>query len=379
MKGELLMAEDKKESSVEEEKNIDEIKSSADDEAKSGKNKTPTKSVAVRCIAAVICAAILGSTVSGGIGKYADAIRPAESGETGESEEADDMASDDTFVDFDAPVDESDVPADAEADADALTDSGEETGDAADETAVRTEDKNEKKEENKFPSTKAEILKEYTRVMNQAKKDKPAFKFYEWQTLPSDSKSRIIPVGTNVLGTIMDIASAFMKDEQKAKKDPYVIGKNSDMYQFPVRESDYGCLLTDPNALKSAEFKVLPNGNYQVSIVLKDEVMPEAVTDRHAKTAPSNHGAVVQPLPKQVILDVLNNDFITAITDDIKFSYTYHDCKATVEYNPETSHIVEITQLSHVTISGSGKVTLIRIDVTKQEFINEMHVVDLEY
>ena len=250
---------------------------------------------------------------------------------------------------------------------------------AAEKTTEAAVKPKAKKEENKLPSTKAEILKEYTRVMNQAKKDKPAFKFYEWQTLPSDPESRIIPVGTNVLGTIMDIASTFMKDEKKAKKDPYVISKDSDMYQFPVRESDYGCLLTDPNALKSAEFKVLPNGNYQVSIVLKDEVMPEAVTDRHAKTAPSNHGAVVQPLPKQVILDVLNNDFIGAITENIKFSYTYHDCKATVEYEPETSHIVEITQLSHVTISGSGRVTLIRIDVTKQEFINEMHVVDLEY
>lgn len=234
-------------------------------------------------------------------------------------------------------------------------------------------------EEPALPTTKAEILAEYTRIMNQAKQDKPAFKFYEWQTLPDDPDSRKIAQGQAVIGTALNIAKGFMKDEEAAKAEPYVISKDSDMYCFPIRDSDYGCLLTDVNAIKSADFEELSNGNYRITIVLKDEVMPEPVTDKHAKTAPSNHGAIFQPLPKQVIEDVLANDVISAITDDISFSYTYHDCKAIVEYEPETGHVINVKQLSYVTITGSGRVTLIRLDVTKQEFINEMHVVDIEY
>ncbi len=257
----------------------------------------------------------------------------------------------------------------------AVTDAKEET--TAETTAVAQTEA--KKEEKKNPSTNAEILAEYTRIMNQAKEDKPGFTFYEWQTLPDDPQSRVIAEGEAVIGTVLNIAGGFMKDEKKAKADAAVIGKDSDMYCFPIRDSDYGCLLTDADAIKSAKFEQLPNGNNKITIVLKSEVTPEPVTDKHSKTAPSNHGALFQPLPKKVIDDVLSNDFISAITDDVSFSYTYHDCEATVEYDPQNGHIVSVTQLSYVTITGSGKVTLIKLDITKQEFINEMHVVDIIY
>ncbi len=236
-----------------------------------------------------------------------------------------------------------------------------------------------KKEEKKNPSTNAEILAEYSRIMNQAKKDKPGFTFYEWQKMPDDPQSRIIAEGESVIGIVLDIAGGFMQDEKKAKKDAAVIGKGSDMYCFPIRDSDYGCLLTDVNAIKSAKFEQLPNGNNQITIVLKSEEIPEPVTDKHSKTAPSNHGAIFQPLPKKVIDDTLSNNFIKAITEDVSFSYTYHNCKAIVEYNPENNHVVSVTQFSYVTITGSGKVTMIKLDITKQEFINEMHVVDIVY
>lgn len=250
---------------------------------------------------------------------------------------------------------------------------------AVDKDIETTTETQTKEEEKKNPSTKAEILAEYTRIMNQAKKDKPGFTFYEWQTLPDDSESRIITEGKAVIGTALDIASGFMKDEKKAKKDAAVIGKDSDMYCFPIRESDYGCLLTDVSAIKSADFEQLPNGNNRITIVLNSEKTPEPVTDRHSDKAPSNHGAIFQPLPRKVIDDVLSNDVIGAITKDVSFSYTYHDCKAIVEYNPENGHIDNITQLSYVTITGSGLVTLIRLNIEKQEFINEYHVVDIIY
>ena len=234
-------------------------------------------------------------------------------------------------------------------------------------------------EARKNPETKEEILAEYTRIMNQAKKDKPGFTFYEWQTLPDDPESRVIKEGKGVIGTALNIAGGFMKDEKKAKEDAYVIGKDSDMYCFPIRDSDYGCLLKDTDAIKSAKFEQLPNGNNQITIVLKSEKTPEPVTDKHSDKAPSNHGAIFQPLPRQVIDDVLSNDVIGAITSDVSFSYTYHDCKAIVEYEPETGHVVNVIQLSYVTITGSGKVTLIPLNIEKQEFINEMHVVDIIY
>lgn len=232
---------------------------------------------------------------------------------------------------------------------------------------------------NIIPLSNAEILSEYTRIMNQAKQDKPGFSFYEWQTLPGDSGSRVITEGQAVLGTVLNIAKNFMKDEAAAKADAAVIGKDSDMYCFPVRDSDYGCLLTDAGAIKSAEMAELTNGNRRITIVLNSEEMPEPVTDKHAQTAPSYHGAIFQPLPKQIITDVLANDFIGAITDDISFSYTYHDCKAIVEYDPQNGHIVSVVQISNVTITGSGRVTLIRLNVEKQEFVNEMHVTDIIY
>lgn len=260
-----------------------------------------------------------------------------------------------------------------------------ETASEAAEEAVKqnqeeiTEAETSAPEEEKLPETKAEILAEYTKIMNQAKKDKPGFTFYEWQTLPDDSESRQITEGKAVLGTVLDIANLFMKDEKKAKEEPYVIGKNSDMYCFPIRDSDYGCLLTDTEAIKTADFKELPNGNYEITIVLNSEKTPEAVTDKHSTVAPSNHGAIFQPLPKKVIDDVLKMDIVAAITEDVEFSYTYHDCKVVVEYEPETNHIITVKQISHVTITGSGRVTLIRLNVKKQEYINEMHVINIEY
>lgn len=235
-------------------------------------------------------------------------------------------------------------------------------------------------EEDKLPETKEEILAAYAEVMNQAKKDAPGFTKIEWQTLPADANSRVVAQGESVVNTALNLAqNNFMTSEADTKKDPEIREKGTDMHTFPICDSLYGCLLTNPDAIKSAKCEELSNGNYKITITLNSEKNPEPVSSNTATSAPSNHGGVFSPVSKKVIDDTLSGGIVSAVAKDITYSLTYHDCSTTLEYNPENNHVVSLVQYTKVTISGSGKIAFIKLDVTKQELVDEMHIYNVKY
>lgn len=261
------------------------------------------------------------------------------------------------------------------------TDESKPEGRAAEESSTEAEESTEEEtEKEKAPSTKEEIVAAYAAVMNQAKKDAPGFKKVEWQTLPDDANSRIVAQGESVVNTALNLAgNNFMTTKEKSTSNPEIKDKGNDMSIFPISNSDYGCLLKDASAVKTATCTVLPNGNYKIKIVLKDEKNPEPIKNKTDKVAPSNHGSVFSPVSKKDIDDTLNGGIVSAVAKDITYSLTYHDCSSTIEYNPKDNKLVSLEQFTKVTISGSGRIAFITLDVTKQELVDEMHITDFKY
>lgn len=205
---------------------------------------------------------------------------------------------------------------------------------------------------NKVPATKAEILAAYTAVMNKAKAVKPAYTSYEYQFLPDTEKYK----DNFIVRTLTGVVNRFMTSEEEAKKNPKVFGKNSDMKaNFPVKEADFGCMLTDMNAVRSAKCEALANGNYKITFLLKDEKNPERYREG-MKKAPSATGNVFITLSPSDIKPNLEKPFVKAVVKEGKYDLYYHDCKATLVYNPKTNQIVTVDHVTYTTLDIGGKV-----------------------
>jgi len=271
----------------------------------------------------------------------------------------------------------------AEATSESGTDVTAEGTTKAEETTAEGESETETSAEEttepaKKPETKEEILAAYTEVMNQAKKDAPAFNKVEYQELPDDANSRVVSKGGAVISAALKLATHFMTTEADAKADPEIKEKGNNMRSWPVCKSQKGCMVTDVNAVKSAKCEELPNGNYKITIVLKDESNPEPAVDG-GTTAPSNHGGMFAPLSKAEIDENLNGGFVSAVAKDITYNLVYHDCEAVLVYNPKDNHVVSLDQTMRVAISGQGKVAGMQMVVDKQELIDYMHIYNVKY
>ncbi len=223
------------------------------------------------------------------------------------------------------------------------------------------------------PSTPAEILKAYTDVMNKAKTDKPAYKKKEFQALPKSEQH----VEGFLLKSILPLAGLFMTEEGKAKVEDNE--KGTDMRWFPVYRAKKGCLLTDVNAIKTADFKELSDGNYKVTIVLKDEHNPEPYIEAAGK-ADSNTGKMFYPLSRKDIDDTLINDNrVNKVVKDVKYDLKYYNCTAELTYNPKTNQVVKLDQYMSVFIDiQDGTVLLSKLKGTAV-LVNTTRIWDVKY
>ena len=228
--------------------------------------------------------------------------------------------------------------------------------------------------------TNKEVLEIYTNLMNKAKKDKPGYKKVEYQELPSDAQNRVIPVGGNLVGTLLDLVDQLdlMTSKEAAEADPEIVEKGGDMRWFPVYKCEKGCYLTDVNAIESTNYEDLGNGKARITIELKDEQNPEPMAEG-ASTSPSKVGAMFSPLSKKDIDETLNGGVVSAVVKDITYSLTYHDCKAVVEYDTKTNEIIKLEQYMNVAIKADAKVILSKISIEKQELFNTMVITDFKY
>ena len=228
--------------------------------------------------------------------------------------------------------------------------------------------------------TDKEVLEIYTKLMNKAKADKPGYKNVEYQELPSDAQNRVIPVGGNLVGTLLGLVDKLdlIKTKEAAEADPEMVDKGSDMRWFPVYKCEKGCYLTDVSAIESTKYEDLGKGRARITIELKDEQNPEPMAEG-ASTSPSNTGAMFSPLSKADIDNTLNGGVVSAVVKDITYSLTYHDCKAIVEYDTKTNEIIKLEQYMNVAIKADAKVIGSKISIEKQELFNTMIITDFKY
>ena len=227
---------------------------------------------------------------------------------------------------------------------------------------------------NTIPTTKEEILKAYTDVMNKAKLDKPGFKKYEYQELPDGDANRNIP--GSVVGSLLDLVNKnFLTTQEQAKADPGIMQKGGDMKYFPVKEASKGCLLTDVNAIKTASC-VEKNGNYVLTITLKNETNPAHY--RTGNTAPSKTGGIFVPLDKGDIDPALEKGFVKLVISDAKYSMEYYDCTVTLVFNPITQKVISVDQTLYNKITMSGKV-LFKSTEGWQVLIMHYNIFDVAY
>lgn len=235
--------------------------------------------------------------------------------------------------------------------------------------------------------TKADIVKIYADVMNNAKAKKPGFKKVEYQELPGDPANRVFSEGEESAGEdtvnkflgIIEGLGVFVPKE-KAEAEPYIHEKgDADMSLFPVFSREKGSYLTDPNGIEKFTYQVLANGNVKMNFTLVSEDNPEPIGE-NSNVAPSYTGAVFSPMSKARIDRTVNHPIITVFATDVQYSLRYHDCYVEVEFNPNNLEIVSLTQFADVSIKGSGQVIGIgKIGLERQELFSTVLITDLEY
>ena len=98
-------------------------------------------------------------------------------------------------------------------------------------------------ESDKSLVTPSQILEEYTAVMNSLKDDAPAFSMTRYQNLPSDKQN----LGS-VAEFVLPIIEKYVTSKSAAKTEDVNAGNAN---KLPVKESPYGCLLTDATKIKN--------------------------------------------------------------------------------------------------------------------------------
>ena len=213
------------------------------------------------------------------------------------------------------------------------------------------------------PTTNAQILATYTNVMNKAKAAKPAYNKYEYQELPGDAKSRNIGGGKAVIDPLLKLAARFMTTKEDAKANPGVYTKGGDMHAFPVKNAAKGCLMNDTNAIKTAKFEKLSNGNCKITMILKDEKNPEHYIS--GNSAPSKTGGIFVPLSKSDVSPELGKWYVKMVISNPVYDMNYHDCMVTLVYNPTTLRVISVDQILYNALTLSGKVVGISANGTQ--------------
>ncbi len=197
-------------------------------------------------------------------------------------------------------------------------------------------------------ATPEEILNNYKDVMKIAKKDKPGFKAYSYIYAPAGSADRQVNGNWLYANAVINLLSLQNKNiaEKLGKKDTVKIDKDSSMDEFPLFNNESGCLLSDVSAIKTAKKTKLANGNTRLEITLKEEKNPEP-TPAGADTPLSNTGAMFDTASITKIRAEVSKFFDKLKWNDSDIKYdcdiTYHDCKATLEYN-SNNEIVSLEQ-----------------------------------
>lgn len=282
-----------------------------------GAKKISTKSVVIRCVAAVLCAAIVSFTVNSTVSKYAEAIKPVEG-----SAESDEISGDESGADVSGDV--SDVPAsDADAPVDGDTPVSSDTTEAQGDTqttdtpAADAGDKTDSKPSADKMDT-AQIVALFNNAANGAKTSAKSIK----QNYAKNTQVTGIELKNKMLASLADSLIKANMGEDKAKHDKTYTG--ADKNAFPVEGQSWSSKLTAAD-IKEATIKE-NNGSYDVVIKLKDDSQP------NLKVGEGHAGKAFSLVTKEQIVEGAGSAGMAVIKEEsIKVSHSGCVIKATID------------------------------------------------
>ena len=208
-------------------------------------------------------------------------------------------------------------------------------------------------ESDKSLVTPSQILTEYTEVMNSLKDDAPAFSITRYQNLPSDKQN----LGS-VAEFVLPIIEKYVTSKSAAKTEDVIAGNSN---RLPVKDSSYGCLLTDETKIKNAYCEILPDNMYKIVMTFNDELNPSHL----AAGAESSDGiinAVFDPYDAAEQITAISS----MVMHDINFNYT--DCTVTLIYDCDIKQVDSVNMTMNIDITAKTILMDIKariVDVTE--------------
>lgn len=327
------IAEIKEEEIKEEETKEENTESAEENKEESGEEKkTSTKSLLTKCIAAVLCTAIAGYTVSGSIGKLADAKKPAESVSASQSGEVSSDSGD--FGGYDASADAGDfstgddtaAPVDG---GDTSADSGSSDSSASSDTSSSSGSTDSKTDAGKPADSKpasaasmnkSQIVTLFNNSANTAKVSAKSIK----QNYTKNTQVTGIELSNKMLANLADkLISANMGEDETKHNKTYTTAGDKNGY-FPVAGQTWASKLTDAD-VKEATVKE-NGGNYDVVIKLVDD------TQANLKVGEGHAGKAISLVTKEQIVEGAGSAGMAVIKEEsIKVTHSGCVIKATID------------------------------------------------
>lgn len=193
-----------------------------------------------------------------------------------------------------------------------------------------------------MPQTKAEILALYTKTINEARAEIPAYKL----NLTSQA------IRVDLSGSMVSLMT---KEEIAAQKENMM--KKSE-YQNLLRADSATalsnlpaeCRVTDPAKFKDITCKQLADGNYQIDIIFKNEKDPKAGSPIVTMLNLPDKATFVKTMEEDVETTMGGSDIpVTVEVDNME----YQNCSISCVINPRTGELVSMNTTSDMVSSVS--------------------------
>lgn len=221
-----------------------------------------------------------------------------------------------------------------------------------------------------LPTDNAGILTLYTKLVDEMKAAKPAYRRIEYQALPEEHRN----LGT-VANAVMGIANGMITTKEKAEADPSIHNQGDDPNNIPIRDNPKGCLLTDASKIKSASCKDNGDGTATLVITLVDEDNPKPV-EGGATSSQYYTSAMFFPMDQAGIDNIV--DKFKAVVTMNSLVLTYTDCTVTCVFDTATQKIKTLTYVEPVDIKVDGKAVFIPINGSAR-LVDTMEITEIAY
>lgn len=221
-----------------------------------------------------------------------------------------------------------------------------------------------------LPTDNAGILTLYTKLVDEMKAAKPAYKKVEYQTLPEEHRN----LGT-VANAVMGIAEGMITSKEKAEADPSIHNQGDDPNNIPIKDNAKGCLLTDAGKIKTASCKDNGDGTATLVITLVDEDNPKPV-DAGATSSQYHTSAMFFPMDQAGIDDIV--DKFKAVVTMNSLTLTYTECTVTCVFDTASQKVKTLTYVEPVDIKVDGKAVFIPINGSAR-LVDTMEITEIAY